>query len=330
MACRLISDLGLHDENFHSRSFNGSVQLFHTFRRALLTACVAYDELWSLYLGRPSCIPQSSHIRRLSNGDSTNAMLDAWLGLCGPMSEVGAFLNTSPNADQSTVNRLSELDSQLVSWYAALPPELAVDENDVANLDPRAFGLHMQYCRVRMLLHRGSIIGSSRKRKYDGNQSQTLVLNGWTHEKSQQLVYRNALRIARLGVTYRNIYGIENTPSVMLDNLYMAARTLITQLLWQPEEDSRASEADVEWLKLLDDILEALQVHFPITIRMRKTLSQLIEGTRFSSLFSKASEIPCDDVFDISAWNTSAGPWGSSTGLWDDFDSVEFEDLGNQ
>ena len=206
---------------------------------------------------------------------SDNPSLKEWFKLCIPLAEITAILNSTLPLRRDTIDRLSELDGQLRQWYCALPAALALHDDKISNLDAVAYGLHMQYLRVQILLH--SLPGSKPMlRKRDDCHDQTSVLRGWTSEASNRLVHLNAVKIARLGITFRQIFGVEKTPSVMLDNLYLAATTLVSSIL--RAENPSSSWNDVRWLRLLDEMMQDLQVHYRITTRMRRTLGRLVEG----------------------------------------------------
>lgn len=243
------------------------------------------------------------------------------------MAEVTDILNDPFVSGNIRSTRLSELDDQLIRWHAALPGVLVLTINDFSNVNAIAFGLHMQYHRLRMLVHRAPTIRAGRKRKFDSENLQSPTLNNWTREESNKLIYENVIRISQLGFAYKQIYGTENTPSIMLDNLYVAARTLISHVLRQ-SEGSSGSETDVHSLGVLDETMEALQVHFPITRRMRKTLARLVSSTRISHLFEDHNAaIPSMSVsMADNPGNSgdggdylSAGPWGSFENAFDDF-----------
>ncbi|OAL33981.1 hypothetical protein AYO20_06816 [Fonsecaea nubica] len=276
IACRLVVDLGLHHawsksgdqdaSNVHGARFRGSVTL----------GCFVYETLWSMYLGRPSHIAMlGPSLSSYADHVSDNLTLRAWFDLCVLIAEITTILDKDSLIQAGTLNRLSELDGRLRRWYSSVPADIALDYDNVSALDAVAYGLHMQYLRVQMLLH-SLPISSHRKRKQSDGKDQPPVLRNWTAESSRQLVHHNALKIAQLGITYGQIFGVEKTPSVMLDNLYVAATVLISNILGA--EHSSIDENDLRWLRLLDEMLKDLQPHFHITARMRRTLARIVEG----------------------------------------------------
>jgi hypothetical protein len=181
--------------------------------------------------------------RRVSLPDSGSPLLDAWVGLCGPMAEVTDILNSSSLSDPAALDRLSILDAKLHAWYENLPPELRCSDSQIIDLDVTAYGLHMQFCKIQIFLHRSPCMVHSRKRKF-GESLECGVLPGWTPEQSGKIIYQSAIRIARLLLTYRQIFGVNKIPSIMLDNVNLAATTLISHILQLPNSQA-ASERDM-------------------------------------------------------------------------------------
>ncbi|OAL19897.1 hypothetical protein AYO22_09424 [Fonsecaea multimorphosa] len=339
IACRLIVDLGLHHTwsknsdrdalNVHAGRFRGSVAL----------GCFVYETLWSLYLGRPSHIAiLGPSLSSYAGHVSDSPTLKAWFDLCVLIAEITTILDKDSPMQASTLNRLSELDVKLRRWYASLPADIALDYDNVSGLDAVAYGLHMQYLRVQMLLH-SLPISTHRKRKQNEGDDQPPVLRNWTAESSRELVHHNAVKIAQLGITYRQIFGVENTPSVMLDNLYVAATVLISTFLGA-EHSSAVDDNDLRWLRLLDEMMKDLQPHFHITARMRRTLARIVEGC------SLLADVFTDDVRTTSPaqYNSNdgsldtahGGAWGSLEAAVNDFvldpslfNFVDFELVGD-
>ncbi|OAP56705.1 hypothetical protein AYL99_08817 [Fonsecaea erecta] len=338
IACRLIVDLGLH----HTLSKNSDHDALNVhggggFRASVTLGCFVYETLWSLYLGRPSHIAilspsLSSYARRVSD----NLTLRAWFDLCVLIAEITTILDKDSPMQASALDRLSELDGKLRRWYVSLPAEIALDYDNVSGLDAVAYGLHMQYLRMQMLLH-SLPISTHRKRKHNESKDQPPVLRNWTAESSRQLVHHNAVKIAQLGITYRQIFGVENTPSVMLDNLYVAGTVLISTVLGA--EHSSVDENDLRWLRLLDEMMKDLQPHFHITARMRRTLARIVEGCPL------LVDVFTDDVRTSPAqYNVNnggldtahGGAWGSLEAAVNDFvldpslfNFVDFELVGD-
>lgn len=105
-----------------------------------------------MYLGRPTSIPDSIHqaaalsCELYQGPDSTT--LSAWLVLCGPMADICDVLNSSRPLNDDAKNRLSQHNINLQSRLGKLPVGFVYNEENVADLDPAAYGVHMQYCKV--------------------------------------------------------------------------------------------------------------------------------------------------------------------------------------
>jgi len=206
-------------------------------------------------------------------------MLGAWVDLCGPMAEITSILNSSSKLEPKAVEQLSRLDAALQAWYQELPADAACDESHLTDLDGTAYGLLMQFYKVQILRHT-SPFPISGVELSSGRQTFTSESTG----KQSPVVYENCVRIARLLLTYRHIFGVENIPSIMLDNVNLAAMHLAAHLLRQPVPPV-PTDRDVLWLRLLVDTMESIQVHFPIAKRMIRTLSLMVDGTHLADIF---------------------------------------------
>ncbi|KAF2804994.1 uncharacterized protein BDZ99DRAFT_575165 [Mytilinidion resinicola] len=292
MACRTIYSLDLHQIpdtptgcNREKHSSPSESTLLHS----LLCACIMYEGIWCTYLGRPSSIPKAvmniattwCHNRK----EPASTMVTAWVGLCVPMAEITETLNKPSATHTTTAATLVELDTKLRTWYDNLPPGIAYDDAHMAELDATAYGLHMQYCKLRILIQQAAIRNSaSRKRKFGEIEPSSPP----SQEFPKQIIYQNALRIARLLLTYREIFGTENIPSVMLDNARLGMECLVSHILEHPGPNT-SREEDMKWLRQMVRTMEAVQFHFPITKSMLIGLEESVEGTSLASLFSSPS-----------------------------------------
>jgi hypothetical protein len=236
-------------------------------------------------------------------------LLDAWVGLSNFIAEISEILNTSAPLDVRAVGRLGELDMQLRHWYTNLPPEATYKDPDISSLNAEAYGLHMHFLRAQMLLYRTPIPGASRKRRLDVDHD-VHVLQGWTLEQSNQVVHHNALRIAQFLSSYRRVFGTENIPSVMLDNIYVASTTLVSHIVQQLNTGQLTDEKDLHWLRFLLETMNVLEVHYPITSRMTHTLARLVHGSSLESFLK--SEFPDLQKSQAgSSLHIADGLWGS-------------------
>ncbi|KAH7142130.1 fungal-specific transcription factor domain-containing protein [Dactylonectria macrodidyma] len=285
VACRMLSDLGLHELVGTTASAKEAVQE-NNLAYALLSACVVYEGVWTLYLGRPSSIPSSvmsiASSRCREGRKSDSAWLNAWVGLCVPMAEVSHVLNDQSIADSDRSTSLRKLTKKIEEWYESLPPELAYNENGLTNMDMAGYGLHTQYCKVQILLRRAfSRSSNTRKRRHSQitNDTGPATLS----EESTVIGYDYALRIARLIVTYREAFGMEKIPSIMLDNAVVAATAMIRHLD-KPDSLGETKQQTI-WLRQLVKTMESVQPHFPVVGRMLDSLRQICGNGPLCNMF---------------------------------------------
>lgn len=274
----MLCDLGLHELSTTidaPTSFQESRKA-DDLAHALLAACIVYEGVWTLYLGRPSSIPTSamtvaaSRCREKRKTDSP--WLNAWIGLCVPMAKITHVLNDQTISDPERSSVLRKLLKQMEEWYKSLPPELAYNESRLTSMDLAGYGLHTQYCKLQILLRRElARPANTRKRRH----SQTLSNRGAqkSSNPSNIMAHNYALRIARLVVTYREVFGMEKIPSIMLDNAVVAA----TAMIERPNTSDGVHEVQHEaiWLSQLVRSMESVQLHFPIISRMIESLKQI-------------------------------------------------------
>ncbi|KAM0187488.1 hypothetical protein ACHAPI_011123 [Fusarium lateritium] len=284
VACRMLSDLGLHDlVNVNTVEIQESNLAY-----ALLSACIAYEGVWTLYLGRPSCIPKSFlHVvseRCRERRRSDSPWLNAWVGLCVPMADINNSLNDSSLTDAARCDLLRELSNKLDEWYEQLPPELTYGEDRLTSMHLAGYGLHTQFCKVQILVKRA--LGKSWSQGNNSWHSRILSDQDTRElpEHSQASVYMYALRIARLVVTYQEVFGLEKVPSILLDNAVVAATLMMEHLNKPGNEQDRQKHTN--WLRQLVISMEAVQLHFPIVGRMLDTLSQGCGQGIVSNIFS--------------------------------------------
>ncbi|CAK7234704.1 hypothetical protein SBRCBS47491_009039 [Sporothrix bragantina] len=389
LACRMMSDLGLHKlASVTSPPLEGTGTPSArecALARDLMASCIAYEGVWTLYLGRPSSIPKSvmsvaaEYYRAYSTSTAMQSTLPAhsrwlvaWVGLCLPMAEISNVLNERSLSDDERSVSLRQLFREVDVWYRSLPPELSYDENRVINMEPAAYGLHTQYCKVQIFLrralagrlpaevrphsssppqmqsipqhsqaqaeapqpplpsHRGNhshrnrqrsaivestVVGSHAVSESPESVTSTVPsstgtptthpLSSLAHSDSHSTsIYQYGFRIARLVVTYREAFGVEKIPSIMLDNAVVAATAMIGHLNNLAEQvDSGCDKTgqdkeaivnllqrDTIWLRQLLVSIETVQPHFPIIGRMLETLKRICgNGPLGNMLYGKPS-----------------------------------------
>ncbi|KAH8896929.1 hypothetical protein GQ53DRAFT_778822 [Thozetella sp. PMI_491] len=297
VACRMLSDLGLHElaniRDAPSEAQESAKE--HDLAYSLLSACVAYEGVWTIYLGRPSSIPASVMSIAAAGcktpRKSCSPWLSAWVGLCVPMAEVSHVLNERSIDGSNRSAMLHKLLRDVEEWHENLPLELTYDEGRLANMDPAGYGLHTQYCKVQILL-RQALAGApnARKRRYShvaNERNPRLLL-----DDSSAAVNQYALRIARLVVTYREAFGVEKIPSIMLDNSVVAVTVMIKHL--NNSSSLGHAQDQMVWLRQLVKSIETVQPHFPIIGRMLDSLRQICGTGPLSAMFQSSQREPTD------------------------------------
>lgn len=275
----MLSDLGLHelvttiDQPNEGRQPNKESDLAY----ALLSACVVYEGVWTLYLGRPSSIPKVVMdivtLRLKNRRKQDSPWLSAWLALCEPMAEISSVLNEQSGDPINGSATLRLLSKKVEEWYNSLPPDLTYKESRLTNMDLAAYGLHTQYCKIQILLQRSLDRPSNiRKRRY--SQMTSDKNRSTCPGNSNVTIYEYAERIARLIVTYREAFGVEKIPSIMLDNAAVAATAMIEYHHHQDSSAANGTQYETTWLVQLLKSMETVQPHFPVAGRMLDTLKQ--------------------------------------------------------
>ena len=307
IATGLVVDLALYVQVSHSGKADTARPGEVEFRDTLLLGTFVYATLWSLYLGRPNSIPSqvNAAVRRVVGDRCCTSTLQMWVALCIQMLDMIDILNspgTIRHADRNANFRLCSLDMTLRSIFDGIPPELAFDDTCIDELDAEAYAPHMQYCGLQVTLHRAMIeAGQSGPSGKDGNSPKSLDhLNAVVHE--------NALRIAKLALSYRRIFGLENIVTVMLDNMYVAALALISHIA-RMQQLSRPIENEVRWLRSLYEVLKAVEKHLPVAVQMRSSLMHFISQRPLASIFlDKVPDTPPNSVPEGTTGVTSVPP----------------------
>ncbi|KAF5004432.1 hypothetical protein FDECE_9070 [Fusarium decemcellulare] len=284
IACRLLFDLGLHQDCTQLVKHGILVETDANLRIELFLCAFVYDRLWALYLGRPSCIPLASFQQRRPCVESTQhpMILTYWTDLCGYISEVTEILNGHlDNLDHKAAEHLTNLSSRIFAAHSNLPPEFSCKH--MSELHVTAYGLNMQYCGIQIVLHR-VLIKVQVQRPNEG-----LDMNCDQVDKSRYIMFENAISICRLVLAYREIFGIDNFITVMLDNMYIAASTLISHILQPPANQGSDMSNAHQFLQIISETMALLQKHYPVTERMRHTLSLITENTPLAGLFGSSN-----------------------------------------
>jgi hypothetical protein len=300
----MLSDLGLHElaGNIGTTDKNKDFIKESDLAYALLSACVVYEGVWTLYLGRPSSIPRSVMsvaVSRCKAGrESDSPWLNAWVGLCMPMAEISHVLNDKSIGDSDRSTLLRKLFKEVEEWYEKLPPELTYNESRLTNMDLAGYGLHTQYCKVHILLRGALSKGlNTRKRRY--SQTTSDLGSRTSSDDSDIIIYRYAVRIARLFITYREAFGVEKMPSIMLDNAVVAATAMITHL--NNAGSLGEMRPETLWLRQLVRGMETVQPHFPVVGRMLDALKQICGNGPLCNILPLATRALMNAPHELSA-----------------------------
>lgn len=296
----MLSDLGIHELASRSNPTNPILLPPNEsdLAYALLSACVVYEGVWTLYLGRPTSIPRSMMrivaLRCRAREPTDSPWLNAWVGLCVPMAEASHVLNEHSLGDAERNASLHKLLKDVEEWYEALPDELVYNEARLTNMNLAGYGLHTQYCKLQILLRQAMAKPSNpKKRRYseitpDENVSEACP-------NSADIMYRYALRIARLVVTYREVFGMEKIPSIVLDNAVVAATVMIKQL--GRRNSINHAEHEFIWLRQLLRSLQSVQPHFTIVRRMLESLQKICGDNLLAGMIPSP---PRQELIDVS------------------------------
>lgn len=275
----MLFDLGLH------QCCSDLVRTAHlseaeaAIRRQVFFSCLVNERLWCIYLGRPSLIKLSDFSTtrpKLTSLSFEIQNLAAWVDLSLMSSEISDIFNCPSLVDEQTVRKILDVDARLHSWYASLPSLLRWNETREIDLHPSSISLHMQFCGVQILVYRTSIMTRRKFSPAAFTEQEICKLRGFTLQQSRLIYHDNAIKIARLLTAFQKNVGLERVPTVMLNNLYIAAIALISCV--SKSGSTRGEfESDIRWMISLLDALEALQNHYPVAIRMRLTLSDVLQ-----------------------------------------------------
>lgn len=308
----MIFDLGLHESCTALVAQGRLTETDKVSRHLLFLGAYCYDTLWGLYLGRPSNIPIAMLQTAQSRVDdlqwSVPTSLEAWVGLATEIAEVTEVLNNNAvPLDPAAMGRLADLDARISRRTQSLPAELSFQADQISELAVDAYGLQVQLRGIRIVLHKRL------SQTYNANAGQSLAPGGHGLARSRAVMHESAIMIARLTSTYQRIFGIENVITVMLDNIFVAAASLVSHILnIQRTEIQQSTDSDVAWLCCLSDMFQRAQKHYPVTARMLSTLSNLVQNTSMAGIFGERTHskpsggqmlVPPNDLVGDTDWS---------------------------
>ncbi|ETS84324.1 hypothetical protein PFICI_02349 [Pestalotiopsis fici W106-1] len=289
IACRLLYDLGAHQDCTALVNQGILSQTDLKMRSLLFMSAFVYDKTWALYLGRPGCIPTgtmdvSSQPSIIATCDNKN--LTCWVNLCTRISEVTECLNASgASLNRNRVEELLQVDNKIMNAYDLIPRDISSQHCRISELDQSAYGLNIQFHGIRIVLHRALI-------RIIKKQQPPISSDCLRMEKSRSIMHDNAVSICRLVLAYREIFGIENFITIMLDNMYIAASTIVSHILHPPSgyPNTLASD-DMQLLRVLSKSMESAQKHYPVAEKMRSTLARITRNVELAGLFGQADSL---------------------------------------
>lgn len=323
MACRLVFDLGLLHKSSNLIHDEGEA-VDATHRISAFLSTFVFDQNLSLYFGRPHSTTLAQLRGALQGAKNTSVpeILQAWGVLSVQVSRITDVLNTSTSADvTSQLHLFPKLAAELDACYGSLPSRLKYDDDSSNNdLDASSYGLNVQFCGVRIILHR---LWNRLQETAEGHShTQAAPSAEGTVIQSAQIIHRNAIRVARLTRTYKLIYGVEKLVTVMLINICWATTALISHILSRPTSSppsdrgrangSNEGDTDVYWLKFLWKTLEESQPYYPLAAPGLRMFARLIEGTHLHTTlrarrFSYGEASSPSAVFTFSTENKDRG-----------------------
>ncbi|VUC23907.1 unnamed protein product [Clonostachys rosea] len=284
VACRMLSDLGLHERVGTTVPLGVTYDLSveRDMAHGLLSACIVYEGA--------QLHPQVCHgycaarMPGIGGSFSMSKCMGDSLHPDGPDITCPEVLNDRFITDTDKNASLRELYEKIEAWHDGLPAPLMYDDSHLTDIDLPGYGLHSQYCKVQIFLHQGLRRGSpnARKRTHaqiaDDSAAPQSISDG-----SDDIIYQYALRIARLVVTYREVFGLEEIPSIILDNAVVSA-TVMIQYLNKTNNTNEVHHRSL-WLRQLVRSLESMQLHYPIITRMLDSLRQICGSGPLKSIF---------------------------------------------
>lgn len=242
----------------------------------------------------------------MDEGDQSH--LHEWTCLCTQVARAQDIINGTMPLDSDAMDRLSRIYVALESDYSNLPSNLAWNEDDTVTLEPSAYPLHTQYLAVQIMLLRPPSRNTQSTQYQDIIETNDNVLPGFTLQTALDLIHQKAVRIARLVQLLTQIHGIELVVPTILDNIFIATRSLIREVLRNPQ----TLDSDEQWLRMFAQILGTVQRHYHMACRIRNALLDMVRGTTMAGIFDTGLSNP--DMMWLPAQGRS--PMGGGTYTW--------------
>lgn len=287
IACRLILDLGLHQDCEGLVRSDAMSEQESIARKRLVYGCYVYEGVWAVFLGRPSSIKASHlHLPHPST-DRPSYQLDllcAWFDLSTLMRKMVSILDHYHLDVVSFPAKLSALDRAVHHWKDSLPTDLRWTDQDQATWPPSLCTLFMQYCNLQILYHRTV---TSNKRILEALEQDTTKAWPYTPEASRQIMCDNAVKIARTLEFRRFAYEEWGFATILLDIIFTAASTLIQCMVSSTDRSSALKYH--KWLMCLLESCEGLKGQYSVVRRMLDVLDSLLESTGLAKFIWRGS-----------------------------------------
>lgn len=268
MACRLVFDLGIHKDITEKASPVHSSRHVAQTRQLTFWACVVFDRLWALYLGRPYCLKIDDSTQQImwkKVDDSWEArMAYAWVTLLEIVGDICDVLN----ADFLSHENLTRLEQKLQSWRNNLDASLRYEKGCPASMS----SLHIQFCAAMILLHQPVAKFGSRSLESEDRSA---------HSRRQCIHF--ATTIASYLQDFQQQYGDATQLSgVALHSTALAATTLIAIIA---ERKSPDVSARMQSLRSCVLALAELETTYRVARRVRKIIQLIIRVCHLETEF---------------------------------------------
>lgn len=287
MATGVMVDLGIHIDSSHLVERGSITAEEAKARKDLLLSTFVYAAQWSLYLGRPLPISQ---VTLHATQQAVSEVSSPWVIFCMSMLDIMDILNGPTSVSgltRETADRLLELNSSLRSLSDSAQSNFSSEKIQLGELDAEMYSFHMQCCGLQILVHRALLKPLPAQGQSDCTQARH-SLSESAKEQLYECVHENAIRIGQLVASYLRIFGVDEIVTVMVDNIFIAAVTLITHA-HRLDQKGQSDVQSIQWLKFLSNTIRDMQKHFPTTSRMQSCLSKMVEGSSLAFIFPPIS-----------------------------------------
>jgi hypothetical protein len=287
LALQFLFELGLHKENALLVSQGKLEESEAKCRTTLFLAAFLYDTLWSWFLGRPrrialEIVPQS---KLHEPADAGMTHLSIWVKLCSFIAQVGDILNAPLPLDYVALSRLSQLRLMIRECQDCLPSGLNDENSKISELDAPAYALNTCFCMLQINILRIPLQLCRPNEYVYIHKDDDMSLPGITPGDSRAIIHENAVRVAQLAKSFVQIHGVEQMVPTMLENIFVAALSLIQHILHN-QQLGVSYERDMGLLRFLSLLLEKVEKHYHLACRINHALYSIVENTSLAGTFT--------------------------------------------